>query len=204
MFQILRDILTGFWSLIVGLGVTGKTGVEPAVTEQYPNELFDRPLKRHGVPHRQVAPGFRGLLAVTWDWEHEVTTCIACQACARVCPSRCIDNIEAEGKGRARRAKSFRVDLLRCCYCGLCEEVCPVPDRAIFLTRDYEDVVYDRQELVGDLDSLTRRAQKHRPRPDGIVVKPWPPEEATPRKATPSEAEAPGQSEQEPAEAEEG
>ena len=184
MLRVLKDILLGFWSLLVGLRVTAKTSVEPAVTEQYPNELFDRPLKRHGVPHREVSERFRGILGVTWDWEHEITTCIACQACARVCPSKCIDNIVAEGKGRARRASSFRIDLLECCYCGLCEEVCPVPGKAIFLTRDYEDVVYDRQELVVDLDWLTRRAQQHRPRPEGTVVKPWPPAEAKPEPAT--------------------
>jgi NADH-quinone oxidoreductase subunit I len=170
MLNILKDILTGFWSLIVGLGVTGKTGVEPAVTEQYPNDLFDHPFKRHGRPHREVSDRYRGLLAVTWDWERGSTTCIACQACAQVCPSRCIDNIVPEGKGKERRAASFRISLLMCCYCGLCEEVCPVDGKAIFLTRDYDLPVSDPAELLVQLDWLTDRGQRFRPAAEGVAV----------------------------------
>ena len=177
MLNILKDILTGFWSLIVGLGVTQKTAREPAVTEQYPNEIFDRPLKRHGVPQRRVSSRYRGLLALAWDWEHEVTACIACRACERACPSRCIYGIEGEGKGKQRRAVSYNLNPFLCCYCGLCVEACPVPGKAVFHTPDYETVAYARDDLVEDLAALHERGRKHRPRPPGVVVKPWPPPE---------------------------
>ncbi|MFQ5811242.1 MAG: 4Fe-4S dicluster domain-containing protein, partial [Armatimonadota bacterium] len=121
----LRDIFAGLWSLIVGLGVSRKTGFEPAVTEQYPDAIFNRPFKRHGVPHRQVAERFRGLRGMRWDWEHEITACIACRSCERACPSKCIYGIESEGRGKTRRATAFTVDLFQCCFCGLCVDVCP-------------------------------------------------------------------------------
>jgi len=178
MLEKLRDICLGFWSLLVGLSVSRKTGFESPVTEQYPNAVFNRPFKQHGVPHRDVAKRFRGALALRWDWEHETTACTACGACERACPSRCISGIESEGRGKTRRATAFTIELFRCCYCGLCVDACPVKGGAIIHTPDYETVSRSRQALVVDWEWLHERGKRFEPRPDGVVVKPWPPPEA--------------------------
>lgn len=46
----------------------------------------------------------------------EITdACIACGACAEVCPQQCIDPLEA----------IYRIRQENCLHCGLCAEVCP-------------------------------------------------------------------------------
>ncbi len=178
MLAKLRDICLGFRSLIVGLGVSRKTGLESAVTEQYPDAVFNRPFKRHGVSPRQVADRYRGILALRWDWEYEIPTCIACRNCERVCPSKCISGIEGEGRGKLRRATAFKIDLFQCCLCGLCVEACPVEGKAIIHTRDFETVSRSYEALVVDFEWLHEHGKQYHPRPEGVVVKPWPPAEA--------------------------
>ena len=57
----------------------------------------------------------------------DLTTCIACDQCAKACPVDCI----YIGKERAEGAKGFRVtgysiDYTKCMFCALCVEPCPV------------------------------------------------------------------------------
>ena len=47
-----------------------------------------------------------------------------------------------------KRPKSFDIDMIRCIYCGLCEEVCP--EQAIFLKKEYSIAGYTRQEMIHD------------------------------------------------------
>ncbi len=42
--------------------------------------------------------------------------------------------------------------MLRCIYCGYCEEVCP--EEAIFLQEQYSLSGYTREELVNDKEKL--------------------------------------------------
>ena len=42
--------------------------------------------------------------------------------------------------------------MLRCIYCGLCQEVCP--EEAIFLKNDFSINGYSRQELVFNKEKL--------------------------------------------------
>jgi NADH-quinone oxidoreductase subunit I len=48
--------------------------------------------------------------------------------------------------------QAFDIDMLRCIYCGLCEEVCP--EEAIFLQNQYSLSGYSRAELVNHKDKL--------------------------------------------------
>ena len=64
--------------------------------------------------------------------------------------------VEPGPEGR-KRAASYRIDVGRCLYCGLCAEVCPV--EAVVLTRAYELVALDRSETCLDKDALLERGR---------------------------------------------
>mgnify|MGYP003694460063 CR=1 FL=1 len=51
-----------------------------------------------------------------------------------------------------KRPKEFEIDMIRCIYCGLCEEVCP--EQAIFLKKEYSITGYTRQEMMHDKEKL--------------------------------------------------
>jgi NADH-quinone oxidoreductase subunit I len=51
-----------------------------------------------------------------------------------------------------KEPEDFVIDMLRCIYCGYCEEVCP--EEAIFLQRDFAIAGYNREELKFHKDKL--------------------------------------------------
>ncbi len=51
-----------------------------------------------------------------------------------------------------KRPRAFEIDMIRCIYCGLCEEVCP--EQAIFLRKDYAITGTSRAEMVHDKTKL--------------------------------------------------
>jgi NAD-dependent dihydropyrimidine dehydrogenase PreA subunit len=65
--------------------------------------------------------------------------------CATICPSGCIHITgEVTPEGRSR-PDTFELDLARCLFCGMCEEVCPVA--AIVMTSEYELATFDKDEF---------------------------------------------------------
>jgi NADH-quinone oxidoreductase subunit I len=78
--------------------------------------------------------------------------------CATACPANCI-HIEAaaappEWPDRDKFPASFVLDELRCIYCGMCEEACPVD--AIELTHIYDLTGESRDELMYDKEKLLK------------------------------------------------
>ena len=60
---------------------------------------------------------------------------------------------ERPGGGREeKQPKVFDIDMLRCIFCGYCQEVCPV--EAIHLGVHYENAEYSRERWVYDLERL--------------------------------------------------
>ena len=47
---------------------------------------------------------------------------------------------------------SYEIDEVRCIFCGMCQEVCPV--EAIHVGRHFENAEYTRERFVYDLDRL--------------------------------------------------
>ena len=90
--------------------------------------------------------------------------------CATACPAHCIDIVGATAPDtwpdREKYCESFVIDELRCIYCGMCEEACPV--EAIELTGLYdltglsrEQMIFDKAKLLSVFD-LTKDAEPMR------------------------------------------
>ena len=125
--------------LLKGLGVTLKTMLKPAVTQQYPHEKPDLPART------------RGVIALKQE------NCTVCYKCSRECPDWCIyidahkESHDPAGGGRARSAKildRFAIDYALCMYCGICVEVCPFD--ALFWSPDYEYSESNISKLLHD------------------------------------------------------
>src|SRR5437016_919195 len=127
----IRDILLGLWITIRNM-LFVKT-----VTIQYPEE------------RRQYSERFRGLHYI--KAVNGVENCTACMLCPTVCPSECIHIEAGERDDKEKYPVKFEIDLLRCCFCGMCEEACPKD--AIKLSTIYEmstdqRKVYDKDYLL--------------------------------------------------------
>src|SRR5262249_243987 len=48
--------------------------------------------------------------------------------------------------------QEFDIDMIRCIYCGMCEEVCP--EQAIFLRKDYAITGFTRADMVHHKEQL--------------------------------------------------
>jgi formate hydrogenlyase subunit 6/NADH:ubiquinone oxidoreductase subunit I len=129
--------------LVKGLGVTLKTMLHPAVTQQYPEVKPDLP------------PRTRGVIALKQE------NCTVCWKCSRECPDWCIyieahkeTNPPASG-GKARSVKvldRFAIDYSLCMYCGICVEVCPFD--ALFWSPEFEYSEYSILDLLHERDRL--------------------------------------------------
>jgi NADH-quinone oxidoreductase subunit I len=94
-----------------------------------------------------IAPRFRGF------HRYDLTSCIACERCARDCPVGCIHI----GKERQAGKKGFRItdytiDYGKCLLCGICTESCPVD--CVFLGGSYDLSCFGRDGCVVDFSRL--------------------------------------------------
>ncbi|MBI4353137.1 MAG: 4Fe-4S binding protein [Candidatus Omnitrophica bacterium] len=108
------------------------------MTVIYPKERI--PIKR-----------FKGPIEFVVGEKTQDHLCISCNACIKICPSRCM-SLEA-GKSAVdgkRVLTDFKVNYMLCSLCSLCIEVCPT-DALKHADGDY-DIVADAQvELIMDL-----------------------------------------------------
>jgi NADH-quinone oxidoreductase subunit I len=129
--------------LLKGLGVTLKTLLKPATTQQYPHVKPDLP------------PRTRGVIALMEE------NCTVCMLCARECPDWCIyidshkEVVPPRDGGRARTRNvldRFAIDFALCMYCGICVEVCPFD--ALFWSPEFEYSTYSIRELTHEKEQL--------------------------------------------------
>jgi NADH-quinone oxidoreductase chain I len=166
MMAYVKDTLTGFTSLLAGLGVTIRYFVKPIVTVQYPREKI------------AMSPRYRGHTEFIIDEETGTHRCNACENCARTCPSGVITVTGAKLAGtKKKRAVTYVLDYSLCSLCGLCVEVCPT--NALKFSDEYRLAGYSRPEM--QIDVIARLQAQQRalglteevpPAPEAAATKP--------------------------------
>jgi NADH-quinone oxidoreductase subunit I len=137
------NIFQAVWTVAHALWVTvrywGKT-YNPArktFTEHF--EYPELPL--------QIAGRYRGF------HRFDLTSCIACERCARDCPVDCIyigkDRIEGR---KGFRVTSFVIDYTKCMFCGICTESCPAD--CIFMGSTHDLSSYSRDGCIVDFSRI--------------------------------------------------
>lgn len=107
------------------------------ITYQYPEQ------------RRQYSPRYRGQHYI--KTVNGVENCTACMLCPIVCPADCIHIEAGERADKEKYPVKFEIDILRCCFCGFCEEACPkdaIKLSNIYEMADYERRVYDKDFLL--------------------------------------------------------
>lgn len=141
-------------AILIGMKITMKRFIEGFFFRKHNTILY--PEKK-----RDYSDRFRGAHFISVD-KNKTENCTACFLCETICPAECIHIVaeerdEAEnvyGVKKEKKPVSFDIDLLRCCFCGFCEEACPKD--AIKLSNNYEMATYSREEAIIDLTHLTR------------------------------------------------
>ncbi len=147
MMSYFKEIAVGFWSLLAGMAVTIRYFVTPIVTVQYPREKI------------QMSPRYRGYPQFIIDPETQTHRCIACEMCARICPSQLItvEGTKFPGEKQKRATKYIHAHQY-CSLCGLCVEVCPTT--ALEYSQVYRLAGYTREDCVIDHLTLLQTRQK--------------------------------------------
>jgi len=122
--KALKEIFTGFWSLLMGMKITLQQFFKSNVTVQYPHQSLKMPKR------------YRGHIMLVRDQATGKSLCIACKSCEKACPSDCIvvDGLKREGEKR-KSVSEFKLNFTTCSLCGSCVEACPVD--ALAFSKEY-------------------------------------------------------------------
>ena len=94
-----------------------------------------------------VAARYRGF------HRYDLTTCIACDQCAKACPVDCIYiGKERVSGGKGFLVSGFAIDYSKCMFCALCVEPCPVD--CIFMGSTLDLSCYSRDGTIVDFARL--------------------------------------------------
>ncbi|TAN39154.1 MAG: NADH-quinone oxidoreductase subunit I [Verrucomicrobia bacterium] len=138
MWNYLKEIFSGGYSLLVGMWITLRHTFRRPVTVQYPYESLKMPAR------------YRGHIQLVFDAATGQPKCVACMACARACPSNCISLEGHKPEGATRRVVSkYTLDFTSCSLCGLCVESCSFD--ALEFSKDYNLAATKKDEYVMDL-----------------------------------------------------
>lgn len=134
-------------SILKGLVVTFRHMFRRKDTIQFPEQ------------QRVFGPRYRGVPVLVKDQDGR-EKCVACYMCQWICPPLAITIEAAEYPPDhplhqiEKYPERFEINMLRCIYCGLCEEACP--EEAIFMSKTYSVTGRSRQLMVFDKEMLYR------------------------------------------------
>ncbi len=176
MKNTLKEIISGFISLLTGMRITIGQFFKPIVTVQYPHESLKMPKR------------FRGHIELVTDPATGIAKCFVCKLCEKACPSDCItvEGIKPEG-ARRKTVTSYRLDFTKCSLCGSCVEACR--DGAIRYSHEFNLASTNREDYVMDLFKRLEREAKNQPEPMAQVA--VPPTTTVAPNPTPQPAAAP-------------
>ncbi|MBI1269652.1 4Fe-4S dicluster domain-containing protein [bacterium] len=142
MANLLDRAVESFKRVGEGLKTVFMHSFREPTTQEYPEKIQD------------LAPHFRGRLALAVNPDTGDHLCISCRQCERVCPDKCIE-ITAHKSPETNKLEliDFKIDHGLCMFCGLCTEVCPTT--CIINTNDFEMADYSRESLIYDIKRLT-------------------------------------------------
>ena len=137
MISYFREIFSGLWSLLVGMGITFKEFFSPVVTVPYPYQTLPLPDRFRG--HIELVRG-----------EDGTPNCVVCMACERACPSGCISLDGEKKEGEKKKTLSrYQLDFTKCSLCGSCVEACNF--NAIEFSKDYNLASTRKEDFYFDL-----------------------------------------------------
>ena len=94
---------------------------------------------------------FKGPIAFVKEEKNGDHLCIACNACIKTCPSRCMSLGAGKSAVDGKRVLTdFKVNYMLCSLCSLCIDVCPT-DALKHDDPNYDMVSLTQKELVMDL-----------------------------------------------------
>ncbi|WP_199226890.1 NADH-quinone oxidoreductase subunit I [Opitutus sp. ER46] len=172
LIKAVRDTLSGFKSLLIGMRITGREALKPVITCQYPHDTLPMPAR------------FRGHIQLVLDPETGRPRCTACTLCAKACPSNCIDLDGLKREGDKKKSVSkYILDFTKCSLCGSCVEVCP--SDAIDFSKQYNVVSLSR----GDFDHMDLYAKVEAQAAEWAKTHPTPPAPPAEAPAAPAAAQ---------------
>ncbi len=139
MWNWLRNIWVAIYTVGQGMWVTLRYWF---ITYRQDRGAFTQRFEYPELPV-PVAARYRGF------HRYDLTTCIACDQCAKACPVDCIYiGKERVENGKGFKVTGFTIDYTKCMFCALCVEPCPVD--CIFMGATHDLSCYSRDGCIVD------------------------------------------------------